>query len=168
MTEHAVTLRDAADADREAICQLNRMDEKRLSPMDTERFDVLSAMACYCKVATVDDAIAGFLLGFANSTDYESVNYRWFNERMKAFFYIDRVVVDARFRKMGIASAFYRDVQAYAHANDLHWLAAEIDLQPPNTSSLAFHKAFGFNEIGTQVYGEGRMVSLQLGPVPAA
>ncbi|MEM9605212.1 MAG: GNAT family N-acetyltransferase [Pseudomonadota bacterium] len=168
MSDHAVTLRDAEPADREAICQLNRMDEARLSPMDIDRFNVLSAIACYCKVATVDDTLAGFLMGFANGTDYESVNYRWFNERMKAFFYIDRVVVDARFRKMGIASAFYRDVQAFAHTTDLPWLAAEIDLQPPNTSSLAFHKAFGFNEIGTQVYGEGRMVSLQLGPVPPA
>lgn len=168
MTAAQIQLRDACDADAAQICQLNRMDETRLSPMDTERFALLSGMACYNKVVTVDGEPAGFLIGFRDGTDYDSLNYRWFNERMKRFFYIDRVVVDARYRKMGIASTLYRDVQVFASEQSLNWLAAEIDIQPPNTSSLAFHKAFGFNEVGTQVYGEHKMVSLQLGPVPAA
>lgn len=166
MTASPIILRDAVDADTESLCVMNRMDEARLSPMDADRYAHLCTLAVYRKVAVVDDAVAGFLIGFRDGSSYESINYRWFNERMKAFFYIDRIVVDARFRKMGIARLLYQDVQAYAREHDLNWLAAEIDIEPPNTSSLAFHNAFGFSEVGTQVYGEGKMVSLQLGPVP--
>ena len=166
MTDGPLTLRDATDADSEAICLLNRIDEARLSPMDTTRLAELRRIACYCRVALLGDELAGFLIGFSDNADYDSINYRWFDTRMKQFFYIDRVVVDARFRGQGIARRFYEDTQAYARTHDLNWLAAEIDIEPPNTISLAFHKQLGFNEVGTQVYGEGKMVSLQLGPVP--
>ncbi len=168
MATDNIIYRDATNDDTATVCTLNRIDEVRLSPMDPERFAALRAAACYCKVAQCEGEVAAFLIGFSDGADYDSDNYRWFDARMKNFFYIDRIVVDARFRGRGLASGLYRDVQAHARDHALHWLAAEIDIEPPNPVSLAFHSHLGFSEIGTQVTGSGKTVSLQLGPVPPA
>ena len=41
-------------------------------------------------------------------------------------------------------------------------MAAEIDLVPANPGSIAFHRKYGFVELGTRTLDSGKIVSMQV------
>ena len=76
----------------------------------------------------------------------DSVNFLWFKERYANFIYVDRVVVAADARRMGVASRLYDDVEDHARASDAPLITCEINLRPPNPDSIAFHDRHDFIE----------------------
>jgi predicted GNAT superfamily acetyltransferase len=91
---------------------------------------------------------------------YGSLNYAWFQRRMESFLYLDRIVVAARLRRRGVGSAAYRDVFASAPDPAVP-VTCEVNLDPPNDSSLAFHGGLGFREVGVQsLPGSGKRVAM--------
>lgn len=153
-------LRDAAKADWPAILALNEADVQFLSPLDEARLAQLAAAACYLRVVEDEGAVAAFLLGFAKGADYDSPNYRWFDVRFDAFFYVDRIVVAAQARGRRLADRLYDDFGAAARARGVSRIVCEVNIAPPNPISLAFHARRGFREIGQIPYGLGKTVSL--------
>ena len=157
-----IVLRDWRSADEAEILRLNAESESVLSPMDDDRFAALRQMCCLLTVAEIGGRVVGFLMGFSDGAGYDSVNYRWFASRLQRFLYIDRVVIAQELRGTGLGRGFYTEAERWAAAHKLHWLAAEVDLQPPNTISLGFHQRLAFVEVGRQVAGNGKQVSLQV------
>ena len=64
-------------------------------------------------------------------------------------------------RGRGLGQQIYAQIKSMAKASGLHWLAAEMNLEPPNPASLAFHRRQGFVEIGQQGAG-GKIMSMQI------
>jgi predicted GNAT superfamily acetyltransferase len=153
-------IRDATRADWPSILALNAESVAMLSPMDIGRLEHLAAAAFYLRVADEGGAVAGFLLGFAPRAVYDSPNYKWFDARYDAFAYIDRIVVAPAFRGRGIADRLYDDFEAAGRAHGAVRLVCEVNAEPPNPASLAFHTRRGFVEVGRQPYGESKTVSL--------
>jgi len=56
-------------------------------------------------VAEEDGKQAGFLMAISPKVDYDSKNFLWFRERVPDFAYVDRVIINPKFRRRGIASA---------------------------------------------------------------
>ena len=160
-------LRDAAPADFEKILSFNEAEEHLTSPLTLERLVRLVQISSYCKVATVGQETAGFLLAFREGVPYESENYRWFDERLSRFLYVDRIVVGEAFSRQGIGSQLYRDLFAFARSRKVETVACEYNVDPPNPASRAFHERFGFTEIGTRRVADGsKQVSLQVAGTP--
>ncbi len=157
-----IVMRDWRSADEAEILRLNAEAESVLSPMDDDRFAALRQMCCLLKVAEIGGRVVGFLMGFSDGAGYDSVNYRWFASRLQRFLYIDRVVVTKELRGSGLGRRFYVEAERWAAAHELCWLAAEVDVQPPNTASLGFHQRLAFVEVGRQEAGSGKQVSLQV------
>ena len=154
-------LRDATRADWPAILALNAESVHFLSPLDIHRLAELAAAAFYLRVAQGEGgAVAGVLLGFGKGAAYDSPNYRWFDARYDAFAYIDRVVVAPAFRGQGVADRLYDDFEKFARARGLTSLVCEVNVEPPNPVSLAFHTRRGFAEVGRQPYGEAKVVAM--------
>src|SRR5699024_9242171 len=131
-----------------------------LSPMDRERLDYLANKADIFDVIEKDGKVEGFILAFREGGDYDSVNYKWFNERYDKFLYIDRVVISIEQQRKGLGEALYNWIFDHAEVDKI---AAEIDIKPPNPTSLAFHKNFGFKEVGQHsVAGGTKVVSLEI------
>ena len=61
---------------------------------------------------------------------------------------VDRIVIDAPFRGMGIGRALYRAVFDRAAESGTGLVTCEVDIVPHNGPSLEFHKAMGFEEVG--------------------
>ena len=162
-----IILRKWRSTDEADILRLNAESESVLSPMDRHRFETLRGMCCLLLVAQFDDRVVGFLMGFSDGAGYDSVNYRWFASRLKRFLYIDRVVVSSEFREAGLGRRFYAEAERWAAAHELLWMAAEVDLQPPNTASLKFHERLDFSEVGSQTVADKKRVSLQVRSVGA-
>ncbi|ETX05692.1 MAG: hypothetical protein ETSY2_21505 [Candidatus Entotheonella gemina] len=157
-----IRFRDAQPADYQTVLDLNDASVHYLSPLDGERLARLASESCQFRVAVRGGKIIGFLMAFADEADYDSMNYRWFATRYRRFVYIDRVVVREDCRGLGLARRFYQELEAWAMQHAMTRLSCEVDVDPPNAASLAFHDKAGFREVGRQVAGDdSKVVSLR-------
>jgi predicted GNAT superfamily acetyltransferase len=151
-------LRPITGEDRDAVLAWNARHVELLAPMDAARLDQLLAWTDAGCIISHEGTDVGFLLTFAAGTAYDSSNYRWFSERHERFLYLDRIVVDPAARRSGIASRVYDAVEE--RARELGpVLCLEVNLDPPNEPSLAFHRGRGFTEVGQET-AHGHLVSL--------
>lgn len=88
--------------------------------------------------------LAGFVLAMTPEVPYWSSNFKWFRERSDDFVYVDRIAVSSWFRKRGIASRLYADVERYARSLGAARITLEVNVRPRNDASLAFHERMGF------------------------
>jgi predicted GNAT superfamily acetyltransferase len=96
-----------------------------------------------------------FLLALDQDAAYDNPNFNWFKQRFDHFVYVDRVVVSKNLRGQGIARTLYDALFSRATAKGHAQVVCEINLDPPNPGSDAFHIAMGFEAIG-QAYLPGR------------
>ncbi len=163
-----VTLRDATTDDFERILALNEVEKRQTSELAIERLSSMHAIADYHRVALVDGRVMGFLIGFRETAPYENGNHAWFRERFDSFLYVDRIVVSADAGRRGIGSLLYRDFFDVASTGGAKRVTCEYNLEPPNPTSAAFHRKFGFAEVGQRRFAKGtKLVSMQSVPVPA-
>ncbi len=141
------TLRPITDTDVPAVLALNHRFVEVLSPLDAERLAWLVGLADRAEVLEVDDQVAGFVVTFGPGSDYDSENYRWFSERFGSdFYYLDRIVVAEHLRRRGLAGFVYEAMEAAAQ--EYGRMALEVNVDPPNHGSLAFHATRGYAEVG--------------------
>jgi uncharacterized protein len=117
-------------------------------PLSIATFERMIAMSFFAK-GFVDPP--AFLLVFDQDAPYDNVNFKWFKARYPRFAYIDRILVDAAARGQGCARALYEDLFAAAAAADHTMVCAEINSDPPNPASDAFHANLRF-EIAGEAY----------------
>ena len=131
--------------------------------------DEMSALvdnASWGLVATQADEIAGFVLCFEPGVDYNSENYRFFESTFDSHFYIDRIVIAKPFRGAGLGAALYESVFDEAKKRSANNVTCEVNLDPPNPVSIAFHRRMGFSDVGTQdTKGGSVLVQLMAAPV---
>jgi len=157
-----MTIRDARPADFAHILALNQAHVHFLSPLDATRLACLHGQAAYHRVSD-DGAVGAFLLALREGQPYDSPNYRWFASRYPRFLYIDRIVIAADRQGRGLGRVLYDDLLAFSRASDVAVVACEIDQDPPNPTSMRFHQARGFREVGRQRVGaHQKRVSLQV------
>lgn len=132
--------------------------------------DGLSAHLPACDLALVadDGGPVAFLLALAPGAGYASENYRWFARRHPPALYVDRVVVAPHRAGEGLGTELYRAVAARAAELGLAEVTCEVNLDPPNPGSLAFHERLGFRRVGEQTTTGGTVrVALLAAPVVA-
>ncbi len=88
--------------------------------------------------------MSAFLLAFDEGAEYDSPNYLWFRRRYPRFVYVDRVAVAQAARGRGHARRLYADLMARAAAADHDVVVCEVNSDPPNPASDAFHATLGF------------------------
>lgn len=159
------SLRAATPDDTPAILAMNDAVVELTSPMDETRLANIVAFGASVQLAWHEDQAAGFLITLPPQCDYDSVNYQWFNARFRNFLYVDRIVIDSTLRQAGIGNQIYQHTIAAATDKQIHWLAAEMNLNPPNEISMAFHRKHGFIAVGEQQLGSGKSVSMQVRPL---
>jgi predicted GNAT superfamily acetyltransferase len=108
----------------------------------------------------------GFVLAFDETAPRTGQNFLWFRARYPSFVYVDRVVVQPAARGRGVARALYAQVVAFARATGRERVVCEVNVEPPNPASRAFHAALGFARVGeARLERAGKVVeylSLQL------
>ncbi len=146
------------DADVPGVLRLNHDVVWALSPLDEEGLRAHRAAATWTLVCEVDGAIAAFAIAYEPGAPYESVNYAWHAARFDDFAYLDRIAVDPSFRRRGIASLLYDEVEADAAPHGR--LVCEVNSEPPNVESLAFHEARGYRVIGHLTQPDGHQTAM--------
>ncbi len=134
-----------SDEVRPAVLALNNEHAAELSWLEPERLSFLIGEAFYARC--VGD-LEAFLLAFDQDADYDSPNFLWFKIRYPRFVYIDRIAVAASARGRGHARRLYHDLFDVAGRNGHDIVVCEVNSDPPNPASDAFHAALGFAEVG--------------------
>ena len=142
-------IRDVATEDLDQILTLNEAVVPAVNSIPIEKMQWFAEHAVYFRVAIADDRLGAFLIGLRPGTNYDSPNYRWFCEHYDDFGYIDRIAVASHTRRNGLASKLYDDFKASLPA-DVGLMTCEVNLRPPNESSMRFHERYGFAQIGSQ------------------
>lgn len=153
-------LRPIAPADHPQVLAWNHDHVELLAPMDEDRLRTLLGWAELGCVIHDGGRDVGFVLTFPAGTAYDSANYRWFTERYPRFYYLDRVVVDADVRRTGVATRVYDEIEDRARGL-APVMCLEVNLDPPNEPSLAFHRRRGYVEVG-QDDATGHLVGLMV------
>ena len=153
-------LRTITPADHPRVLAWNAADVELLAPLDDDRLRALLGWADLGGIVVDSSRDVGFVLTFAAGSAYDSANYRWFAERYDAFYYLDRVVVDASVRRTGIGTRLYDEIEDRAR-RQAPVMCLEVNLDPPNVPSLAFLRARGYVEVG-QDDATGHLVSLMV------
>ena len=110
--------------------------------------DLLAAAIVAPVVVDASDRPVGFAICLPEGLNYASDNYRWFSAMYPEFAYIDRAVVAAEQRGLGLGGRLYDAVEAAVSGRTR--LTCEVNLDPPNPGSLRFHQGRGFTEVGRQ------------------
>lgn len=143
-----------------AVLELNNRHAAELSLLDAARLRHLLAQAFFARRV---GAVEAFMIGFDQSADYDSPNFHWFRQRHRRFAYVDRIAVAAAARGRGHARRLYEAFFAHARAAGHDIAACEVNSDPPNPASDAFHAALCFREVGTaSIYGGERTVRYYL------
>ena len=163
-----IELRDALPEHLERVTQLNEAAVPAVNSVEGVFFRHYAGMgerkplhSPYFRVAVDGKAqVMGFLLALLPGEAYDSINYRWFNERYDDFLYVDRIVVAPEAQGRGLGRLFYRDLIALVEELGPRFarIACEVNLRPRNEQSLNFHQRFGFRQQGTQENDGGKKV----------
>lgn len=151
-------IRPLVDADEPSVLRLNAESVWALSPLDADSLAAHRAAADRLLVVDVDGEVAAFAIAYAPGAPYNSPNYRWHSERFNDFVYLDRIVVDPAFRRRGIAGSLYDVIEAVAVEHGR--MVCEVNSDPPNDVSLAFHAARGYRVVGEQTLADGHRVAM--------
>lgn len=147
----APTLRPVLPRDIPALAALNDAAAPAVNALGV---DGLTALLPRCDLALVADdgsgAPQGLVLALTPGADYGSENYRWFSEHRPGTLYVDRIVVAPAAHGRGIGRSLHDAVAQRARALGLDEVTCEVNLDPPNPQSLAFHRRLGFEQIGEQ------------------
>lgn len=157
-----MTLRPIAPADHAEVLALNERNVELLAPLDEARLIELLGLADTAAVIDVGGAFAGFVITFASGSAYDGENFGWFSVRFADFGYLDRVVIHEDFRRRGLGSLVYDELESTCGRS---LFTLEVNLDPPNDASLAFHRARRFVEVGQRV-SSGHLVSMFLKTLP--
>lgn len=140
-----------------ALLDLNNQHAKETSLLDSESLNALLASAFFAR--GVDRGATAFLIALSHTACYANPNFIWFKTRRESFVYVDRVVVSQNARGQGIARTLYKDLFAGAKQAGFDLVVCEVNIDPPNPASEAFHAAMGFSRVGeAAIYGGNKTV----------
>jgi predicted GNAT superfamily acetyltransferase len=139
--------------DATVILSLNNEYAKETSALDHASLTTLIDMAFYAR--GVDRGATALLIALDHNASYENPNFAWFRASRRPFVYIDRIIVSSSARDRGIGRLLYDDLFAMAKQAGQYRVVCEVNIEPPNPVSEAFHVAMGFDAVGQATIHNG-------------
>lgn len=136
-----------------AVIALNNRHAEELSWLTPTELSHLVSQAFYARRI---GELEAFLIAFDQDAEYDSPNFLWFNARYPRFVYVDRIAVASEARGRGHARRLYEDLFKHAGNNGHDVVVCEVNSDPPNPASDAFHAALGFREVGQATIHGGK------------
>jgi predicted GNAT superfamily acetyltransferase len=135
------------------LLPLNNAHAKETSALDNASFAALLDMAFYAR--GIDRGATAFLIALDHNAAYTSPNFLWFKAARESFVYIDRIIVLSSARGRGIARLLYDDLFSAARKAGHDRVVCEVNIDPPNLVSEAFHATMGFERVGEATIRNG-------------
>jgi predicted GNAT superfamily acetyltransferase len=160
-----VTVRNAAPGDEEFILALNAACVPAVAEMSAQDFRDIAGWAHSVLIAEAalrggGGKPAGFVILIRPGSAYPSDNYGWFEQAFGRHLYVDRIAVSDAARGLGVGRALYEYALGLAAELGEERVTAEVNEDPPNPESMAFHAKLGFRNLISRVSGSGKVVAM--------
>lgn len=155
-----VTIRDAARTDEDFILALNAASTPAVGEMGAQSYRDIAGQAYRVLIAEAGGEPAGFLILIRPGSSYPSDNYGWFEEQFDRHLYIDRIAISETVKGQGIGRALYHEALRHAAELGEERLTAEVNEEPPNPQSMAFHERLGFRHLLSRKSRSGKVVAM--------
>lgn len=152
-----ISLRAVTSADEAWIVATNDSVIPAVSPLSQALFAQFVEEAAIFQKALLEGVPVAFIVALGGGLEYPSRNYQWFEDRFDDVVYVDRIVVAEGARGLGLGRRLYEDLAARQLAEAI---ACEVNIDPPNPRSMAFHRRLGFVEVGQQTTPDSKRVSM--------
>jgi predicted GNAT superfamily acetyltransferase len=153
-----VTVRSLELDDLDWMLRVNNAAVPAVNPHDASSLRALVDDADRCWVAVAGTRRVGMLVTFGPGASYESSNYRWLSERFEDFRYVDRIVVVPDAKGRGVGRALYGVLEEHAASVEAQRMLCEVNIEPPNPMSVAFHTAMGWSAVADRDVSPGKAV----------
>jgi uncharacterized protein len=157
---NAISIRDIRPDDLKELLRINEESSPGVSQLTAVDAERLTTDATLAWVAVGDQGVAGYLIAFIGSATYAGEEFSWFKKRGREFVYVDQIALGLSYRGRGVGRLLYLELEQWAARQRCQLLNCEVNLDPPNPRSLAFHRRYGFIEIGRMHTSDGRHVAL--------
>jgi uncharacterized protein len=155
---------DKHTPDEDAILALNDSHRRETSPLSAAELHALLLQAFH--VGLCERGRDAFLIALDQDAISASANFQWFKSRYPRFVYVDRVIVAPKKRGQGLARKLYEELFALAAHAGYPLVGCEVNVEPPNVASDAFHEALGFREVGRALIMNGeKLVRYLIKPI---
>lgn len=144
-----------------SINQDNVPEVGSLDSLDQQR--KLLSISSYHSILLEENELIGFSICFRESRPYWSENYKYFEDKLDRFLYIDRIAIRSEYRRQGHAKRMYEDIFNFASQDDLI-VTAEVNTKPANQGSLRFHEYMGFKEVGARSFDDHDVAYFEANP----
>jgi predicted GNAT superfamily acetyltransferase len=155
-----VAIRDAAAGDEDFILALNAACTPAVADMSEQDYRDIAGWAHRVLVADLDGKPCGFLILIRPGSEYPSDNYAWFEAKFDRHLYVDRIAVSDMARGRGVGRALYDEALRMAAALGERRITAEVNEDPPNPESMAFHTRLGFRFLHSRPSRHGKIVAM--------
>jgi len=147
--------------DKAQVLSLNARARPHVAPLDDAELTRLCSLSDAHLVAVAGGMVLGYTLNFADDTAYDGEEFLVFGSLIaRPFIYIDQVVVLSSVRGTGVGRILYAALEHAALMRGARSLCCEVNTDPPNPGSLAFHHRLGFSVVGAIATQDGRKVHL--------
>ncbi|MEI7506019.1 MAG: GNAT family N-acetyltransferase [Actinomycetes bacterium] len=150
-------IRELTADDLDVMLAINQENVPAVGPETSETMQQIFEWSSLTLGIEVDQALVGYCLIMKPGLPYASTNYQWFCDKYDEFIYLDRVAFTESHQGRGYGSLLYNEVEARSTES---LFTLEVNLKPRNEGSLRFHERLGFVEVGQQISGSGKLVSL--------
>ncbi|MBB6565232.1 GNAT family N-acetyltransferase [Kribbella sandramycini] len=152
-------IRPLTPADYAAVLALNETATGLVDPLGLDRLDWLRLIAAHAVVVEQDTRPIGFVLTFTPGSAFDGLEFNWFTTTYAdRFLYIDRIVIDAAFRRQGVATAVYRAIERAAHPFDR--AVTHHRTHTPDPAAQAFHQSRAYTPLTTHHRPDATEVTL--------
>ena len=134
-----------------SINQDNVPEVGSLDSLDQQR--KLLSISSYHSILLKDGELIGFAICFRESRPYWSENYKYFENKLDQFLYVDRIAIRSEYRRQGHAKRMYENIFNFANQDELT-VTAEVNTKPANQGSIRFHEYMGFKEVGVRSFDD--------------
>ncbi|MEY4785982.1 MAG: hypothetical protein RIR41_3917 [Pseudomonadota bacterium] len=142
-----VTVRDAEARDEDFILALNAACTPAVGDMSAQDYRDIAGWAHRIVIAEADSKPVGFMILIRPGSAYPSDNYGWFEEQFAHQLYVDRIAVGRSARGLGVGRVLYEEALRMAADLGEERVTAEVNEDPPNPESMAFHVKLGFRHL---------------------
>ena len=148
--------------DIKAVLEINAASVSGVAALDEAELRRLMGMPNHhLAIESADYLVVGYALTFCSKAPYDGEEFQQFQRIFaKPFIYIDQVATRSDFRRKGMGSEIYNALESMARLGDASKLCCEVNIDPPNPGSMAFHQNRGFRQSGILTTIDGRQVAL--------
>lgn len=166
---HVIRIRAMAALDSSEVLRINAVSQPGVAPLAEEELARLLTLPNEHLVATTcAEATRGYALAFHRDAPYDGEEFRTLRSVIpEPFIYIDQVAVAPSHQGLGLGRALYAGLERTGFQRRIRFLCCEVNTNPANPHSLAFHKHLGFEFLAPLSTLDGREVVLLTKPLSA-